>query len=251
VEDRIGSDSHTIAVKEWRTAVKRGLPLSKAFMRSLPGFTYHDYLNPVISLGGFYLTQFLTDPNSTVKSINALPSEPKLIGFQAANPKVSGFIRLWLDPDHGCMPKQIEWYQESPDGKAPLAERMEISQFIHIQNGDWVPTEATNLRFTPKGSTSSGQKMQLDLNGSSWNSVKSDDLFLASSLPQVNLSEGGWACDYPPGLLRAIKSADLFEKPSRVPGVTILIVLGVVSALGLFLILMMSKKPKHGRPGRI
>ena len=109
------------------------------------------------------------------------------------------------------MPGKIEGYRQDK-GQLVLTDRMVVEKFIQLDNGSWVPAKATMNLIDDNGRAWTGNSMELDAEHSSWNSIKSDELFLAKSLPEVNHELVGWKQYYSPALLAAEKGADDFLK---------------------------------------
>lgn len=237
IERGLGGETHrSIAVINWKDAVARKLPLGKALTYLLPGWTYYDYLNPRV--GDFLLTELLRDQRSKVAALEPQSLVFRQRGFQVENPAANvnnvihtnGYIRVWPDPDHGYRVGKIEWYQPFNDGRIVLFSRMEVEEFVQIQNVGWVPAKATFCSIAADapsvGRARSGVAMVIDATRCSWNSVRSDKLFLARSLPKVDEEAFGWKYYYSPLLLKAM------SPPSRV---TQSIVVGIVFAVMLCL----------------
>ena len=212
----------------------------------------------------FFLTDLLTNQNSTFSLLKASPSDQKLVGFQVDNPpKLHGqYVRVWLDTAHGYMPKKMELYvrnesRHTTDGPIGLTKRMQVDEFTEVEGNIWVPTKGNTVLIAPvgeyKGRVMDGSKMEVDLEHSSWNSIKSEELFIAKSLPKVNYKKDGWVYDYSPGRLENAKVVDGvvakiaqidhdLQHPSKVAK---WIVLGAMCAFtGVLIIVLISSRKK-------
>jgi hypothetical protein len=211
IEDHVGDNAfHVISVINWKSAISTGKPLALALTRSLPGFTYHDYLNPIV--GNLFLTELLHAKDSEISPVATNVALRGTDCYQIVNPKMNGIlIKVWLDPKRGYIPRRVEWFQKRKDGKFIISEKLNVEKVIQITGGAWVPARATNTRIMTSGTTIgrsySGQTIEIDPDRSSWESVKSDKLFLAKSLPVVNLETEGWKCYYPPSMLANARAA--------------------------------------------
>ena len=248
-EDNIWDvERHVISVIDWDSAVASGEPLARAITKSMPGLSYHDYLDPVV--GDFFMSELLRNPNT---KMTALEPEPDHVNWKNFQVDLGGLrLKLWLDSDHGCLPRKIEWYQKTQDGSYLLTEKMSIEDYITIGDGFWVPAIATNERYMTTGSTVgrafSGQKIEIDKTNSTWNSIKSKDLFLSKNLPEVNLVYNGWSSDYPASLLgdaRAslgLKPIEVLPRHFGLIRVFLLVAFVVVTALLLIYLTMMKSR---------
>jgi hypothetical protein len=212
IENGIGNEKeYRISAISWTAAIASGKPLPKAITLALPGLTYYDYLNPIV--GDFFLADLLRNQHSNISPLKASPTNPNMVGFQVDNPKLHGdFICVWLDAEHGYMPGKIEWHQRFDDNQLAIAQKMEVEKFVQLGNGAWVPARATNAYVVPIGSDAGRivveQTMELDAEHSSWNSIKSNELFFPKSLPKVNHEMDGWKQYYSPALLAAEEMAN-------------------------------------------
>jgi|ERR1035437_5961212 hypothetical protein len=218
-EENIGTTNHDVGVLDLRTA-RPDLAMCNIYR------AYPFYINPVVDAANgrswsdcFFLTDLLTNKNSTFSPFETSPSDGKLVGFQVDNPPMlhGQYVRVWLDPEHDYMPQKVELYMRTEshhtsDGPIALTKRMQVDEFKQVEATIWVPTKGSSVLIAPageyKGRVLDGSKMEVDLEHSSWNSIKSDELFLAKSLPEVNYKKDGWVYDYSPGRLENAKVVD-------------------------------------------
>lgn len=226
--------------------------------------TYYSYINPVVDTANghalncrLFLKDLLLDPNAAIRPLTERQADSSLIAFQIAAPKFEGrFLRVWLDVEHGYLPKRVEWYMRAessiiPSGPVALIERMEVDEFRKIEGTGWVPIRGTDVTIAPvgelQGRSMGGSGMEVDLVHSSWNSINSGDIFLPKSLPKVNYQKGAWKYDYSPAKLRIAKQIDEDEDPTHNRGrstALVYLILGSVSAFtGLLIFAIVKQKP--------
>ena len=245
-----------IGVIDWKTATSINSRLGRALHVIMPGLTYLDYINPEPG-DGFFLTdtpKLIVDGKIAIRPLEALPPGSRLIGFQLENPKlnsrVHNIIRIWLDPEHGYMLKTMEWHQQSVSGELTLLDKMQVEKFIKVDDGIWIPDEANMIHFF-KGREWTGYSMKLDEKQSSFNSIKSDELFLAKSLPHMNYEKDGWKWGYPPAILSKTRASDAAIEDARKEGhakvmTRIVVVLGAMCSLATLLIIVLMARGKRG-----
>jgi hypothetical protein len=209
IERNVGDTNlFQVGVIDWKTAASSGKPLAKTLSFVLPGLTYHDYLDPRAK--NVFLGDLLRDKRSRITSLEVALPDAELPGFEVENPLINGPVRLWLDPRHGGMPKKVECYERSNDQFA-LKEKMQVEEFLQISGDIFVPAKATLTSVVPRGPAKGraylGFSMVIDPKQSSWNAVKSDSLFRAESLPEMNHHDKGWKYYYPVAMLPGIKAA--------------------------------------------
>jgi len=247
IERGVGNnETHTIGIIDWNTATTNGRPLAKALTFVLPGLTYYDYLNP--PSGNFFLSDLLSDKHFNVTPLESDSSNSVPAGFQIGSSLSTGFIRMWPDPKYGYLPSKVEWYHEVKDGQVSLLYRMQVEKYIQGNDGTWIPAKAILTSIMPtgaaKGREVTGFSMTVDVAHSSWNSVTSDELFFAKSLPTVNSDQDGWKYYYSPPLLSSIKAAEAIRSPEHFELMRG-IVLGVMVAITfLFIILLVMRRRK-------
>ena len=174
-EENIGDTNHNIGILDLRTARPH-----EAVVNNYSSFSF--YLNPIVdgwngrSLNDqFFLTELLTNQSSTINSLETSPSDSKLIGFQLNNPKLlrGGYVRVWLDPEHGYLPGKVEWYLQienwhtnTTPGLIALIKRMQVDEFTHVDGKVWVPSRGSDVLITPvgqyKGRWMMGEGMEVD-----------------------------------------------------------------------------------------
>jgi hypothetical protein len=141
----------------------------------------------------------------------------------------------------------MEWHNVSATGQIDLINRMEVKKFLKVNEITWVPAEASMIDIF-NGREWTGYSMKLDEKRSSFNSIKSDELFLAKSLPHMNYEKNGWKWDYPTDILLGVRASDAAINGGHTK-VTTRIVLGamVVISLGLLLsiIVLMAHRKGH------
>lgn len=211
IEDHVGeSEFHVVSVIDWNSAISTGKPLAHALARSLPGFTYHDYFNPII--GNRYLSDVLSSGDSDISFIATNSAIPGAECYRIVNSKSSGvIITLWLDPRHSYIPARVEWSYLLKNGRPIVSERMDVAKVIQVAGNVWVPARATNTRMMTTGATAgraySGQTIEIDPDYSLWNSVRGNNVFSASDLSEVNVEKDGWKSCYPPSMLTNARTA--------------------------------------------
>jgi hypothetical protein len=201
-------------VIDWKTATSMRPRLARAFMVMLPGLTYLEYINPDTGYGTF-LSDALKNKKIAIRPLDTTPADLGLVGFQVENPSLDDsrkfhiINRIWLDPEHGYMLKVMEWHWKFTNGEVSLRNKMQVEKFLKVDEEMWVPAQATESYYNP-GSTNaeSEYSMKLDVEHSSFNSIHSDELFLAKSLPGVNDESDGWKWHYPANVLEELKSSD-------------------------------------------
>jgi hypothetical protein len=252
-ERNVKGKSFGIGVIDWKTATSTNSQLARALHIIMSGLTYLDYINPEAGDGLFLpdALKLTVDGTMAIQPLEALPHDSRLIGFQLENPKKRGtvhsIIRIWLDSEHGYMLKIMEWHNVSATGQIDLINRMEVKKFLKVDEVAWVPAEASIIDIF-NGREWTGYSMKLDEKQSSFNSIKSDELFLAKSLPHMNYEKDGWKWDYPPALLVQARVSDAAIEAPRNGNhakVTARIVLGAMSAfsvLSLIIVLVAHRK---------
>jgi len=247
---------HSISVIDWATAVSAAKPLSTVLSYLGDGFTYSSYYNP--DCEGRFLAELLRAPDARLRVLGGAHQ----VGIEVDSDKLRGPIRVWLDADHGYMPKAIEKYVRV-DGKVPLLCRTVLDEFTRQDKNVWVPVKgAYNLTLLvgpARGRNHKGRAMTVDVESSTWNSIASSDLFAAKSLPSVNHERDGWKEFLPDGLLAAYKVADrIRNRMHRNIGAQLLrsrhlvVFVGVIIlAVLLMLILIIWKKKWIGRLRRL
>ena len=263
-EEYIGTTNHSMGVLDLRTA-RPDLAKCNTYQ------AYPNLINPVVDAANgrswnecFFLTDLLTNQNSTISPLEASLSDGKMVGFQVDNPPIlhDQYVRVWLDTEHGYMPNKVELYMRTEshhtlDGSVALAGRIQVDEFKQVEKNIWVPTRGSSVIIAQageyKGRIVDGSKMEVDLEHSSWNTIKSDELFLATSLPEVNYKKDGWVYDYSPRRLENAKVVDGvvakiaqidhdLEHPSKVVK---WIVLGAMCAFtGVLIIVLISNRKK-------
>jgi len=196
VENQVGDkESHTIAITDWKTltdSIKSQSVLS-------PGFTYNNFLNPIIK--GMYLTDILRNKQSI---ISPLSSDDGLGVFRVSNPLLTGFsyIDIVLDSNHDYrLKKYILYVTNKKNGQVVMAEKTEIQEFFQDKNESFPGVISRTI-----GQGVTGQRFTVDRENSSFNLSVAGNLFLAESLPAVNVEKDGWKYYYPPALLPSVKA---------------------------------------------
>ena len=251
-EQQIGTTNHIIGVLNLQ-----GAPVEE----SKPKNDYSDFLNPVIGTpdmnleeGYQFLTDLMTDTNSSMEQIGIDSSNSHLFGFEVNNPKLRGnYLRVWLDAEHGYLVSKAEWYLKTQSShgmnRITLSRVMQVDKFEKADGQLWIPLSGSISMISPagkfKGRAIMGWKMDVDLQRSSWNSIKTDDLFLASSMPEVNSEKNGWKFDYPPviaALHKELASGNAAHRSMKT-GLTI-VLWAAISAGCLFVLIMVQRKGK-------
>jgi hypothetical protein len=248
IETSIGDKSeHEVAQIEWKTAQSTKRPSASAINVSLPGLYYLEYVHPIVE--EYFLTDLLRDPDSRISPFKTASDDTATYCFDVTNPKIRCRIRLWLDASHNCLPARLELYRLINDTQFALTERMQVDEYKSLADNIWVPIRATYNNILPvgpaAGRASSGKVMEVDMEHSSWNSVKDGKMFVRRSLPKANYSEAGWRFEYSPEALamkRRTSGAGALAKP-----VTLImrIVLIALLAAPLFALMKMSKGKKE------
>lgn len=260
-EECIGTTNHSVGVLDLRTSRPDSVRCNYLF-------AYPYYINPVVDAANghswssvMFLTDLLTNRDSTVSRLVASPSEAKLIGFQVDNPsQLNGqYIRLWLDPEHGYMPRKVEEYLRVENRSTPaglgrigLAQTILLDEFKQVGENIWVPTKGSAV-IVVDGHAMAGCAMEIDLDHSTWNSIKSEELFLAESMSKVNYKKDGWAYDYSSQALADAVMNDKYEKtfkklaqlenPSKAAKRTILG--AIIAFTGVFFIVLIASRRRN------
>jgi len=238
--------NHQIAVKDWQ-AVQRDARALGASLSYVPGLDYFSYFNP--SCEGFLLADLVTDEKAEIQRIEP-DRETGCPGIEVTYPGFRGPIRFWVDPKHGYMPIKIETYL-SKGKETGLFTRCEVSEFHELAStGIWVPLKGTETRFTPIGAAAgratSGIMMTVDISKSSWNSVKSSDLFAASSIAK-NDEQLGWSRSLTGPQLAAVELAESLKAAAHRPTGFRLIFLAANAAAVIVLIAVVIRRWRRAR----
>jgi hypothetical protein len=242
-EQNRGTDNPTISVIDWQTAASDGKPAQRIGTLGLGGTSYLDYVNPVSS--GLFLSDLLADTTATIRPLDAASAAERLIGFEVRCRRARGPLRVWVDPGHGYMPSIIDEYIREA-GRTRLYSRTRVKEFLQVGNGVWAPIKGTYENVPPEGLAPSHLAILLavDVQKSSWNSIKSAVLFTEASMPPVNfVNHSGYKQHLPPSLLEVFTETRRLEEAERarlVPEGTrsrLLLLLGInaIAALGLAL----------------
>ncbi len=205
LERNIDTELHSISVIDWAAASSAEKPLSMALNFAGDGIVYFSYFNP--NCEGRFLTELLRARDSTLRALR----RGQQVGIEVDSNILRGPIRVWLDQDHGYMPKAIEVFVRI-NGKATLLCRTVSEEFIRQDGIAWVPTKGSynmpHLAGPATGRNYTGRAMAVDVESSSWNSVESSDLFAADSLPSVNHEQDGLIEFVPDDVLAGYEFAD-------------------------------------------
>jgi hypothetical protein len=150
------------------------------------------------------------------------------------SPKLAGPVQLWIDPAHGFLPRRVETFRrmisKSPTQAADHARTIarqtiqpraiiQVDEFIEIAKEVWVPTKGT---FTRVMNGADGKMMNMgsesivvDVSRSSWNTIRSGELFAPASLPTVNHQENGWQQYYGAERLARVRHIDEMTEKMR------------------------------------
>jgi hypothetical protein len=81
---------------------------AREMMLAISGMNYRDYFDPFVGIYqdhggvvGSVLTELLQDPSTQIRRLE-MP-EMGCTGFELLNPKLTGSVRLWLDPANGSI----------------------------------------------------------------------------------------------------------------------------------------------------
>jgi hypothetical protein len=215
VESFLGTQEQITSVIDWQTAARQD-KVSNAISCPFADVSYLDFFNP--NVAGFFLSELMRDKDSVVTTLARDLSLKVSIGFEVTNPKVPGRVRVWPDPQHGNMPALIEVFTVSKKGKTVLDGRTRIEEFMHLQDGSWVPVKGfyesfanvvanAGKKVTEVSRAVRGETLTVDVKRSTWNSIRSGDLFSGASMPEANLRRDGWREHYPANILAEIKKA--------------------------------------------
>jgi hypothetical protein len=129
-------------------------------------------------------TRLIDDP---AHPLSTVIDSPPLVG---RGQSVFGYT-VWLDPEHGMLPSQIEIKQRDADGDVLLSGRMVIREFTRLENGAWAPVKAVTTRFVKsgplKGSASQEAVATVDIARSTWNKPLADSLFTIAFPPGTSI----------------------------------------------------------------
>lgn len=119
--------------------------------------------------------QLLSDPSRPGSIVFDIPpQEGKSLG-------TLGF-KIYLDAEHGLLPRRIEVRRKEENGEVVNWRTTEVTKFAEVEPGVWAPVEVTNTSFSPggrlKGQPTQVATASVDVARSRWNSKLPDDLFV-------------------------------------------------------------------------
>ena len=211
-ETDVGNNERSIAIKDWKTITSSFEPLFISL--SIKASTYLSFLNPS-HFHRTFLTDILQDKRTVVKNDNTPNMEDKLLCFKVeGHPALQGqIIKIWLNSERNfALEKMSSYYVRN--NRMVLIATTEINLYIQTENDLWMPVAATFIQYSTVSNNVIpviGYRIMLDQNRSTFNTIKTDDLFRTNSLPVVNWTKGKWSCYYPPKALAGIKEADKIE----------------------------------------
>lgn len=196
-----GSTNLTIEVKAeaWDLAQGNGSPWPNVGC----GNNYSAYIKPQFK-GNILLANLISDKKSNLNLEKSTPNT-NLVGLIISRPDLGLEFRLRLDTAKGFSISQIDEFM-AVRGNYLLLSRMQVQEFVKIQNVGWVPKLAT-CDYLPEERNWSGCRMELDLEHSTFNCDISTNLFSAACVTNVNWTEDGWNIHYPPEMLLAAQMA--------------------------------------------